>query len=72
MDYCFDQILELVTALNERSDAKTFADLYTICLMVANTLASNCVIIKKVESFVNRMFKMTDGYLIEYNKLNPS
>lgn len=72
MDYCFDQILELVTQLNEKKDAKSFIDLHDICLMIANTLVGNCVIMKKIESFVNRMFKMTDGYLVEYNKLNTN
>jgi hypothetical protein len=36
-------------------------------MMAANTLITNCLINKKIDSFVNKMFKMADGYLTEHN-----
>ena len=38
--------------------------------MAANTLVSNCAISKKIDTFVNKMFKMADGYLQDNNKLS--
>ena len=40
--------------------------------MSANTLIQNCQITKKVETIVNKMFKMADGYLQDYQKLPQS
>jgi hypothetical protein len=40
-------------------------------MMVANLLIANCQMTKKTEGFVNKMFKMADGYLTEHNKLAP-
>lgn len=37
-------------------------------MLVANTLTSNCLITKKIETYVNKMFKMSDEYLLENNK----
>ena len=38
-------------------------------MLVANTLTSNCIISKKVETYINKMFKMSDEYLLENNKI---
>lgn len=35
--------------------------------MAANVLISNCQMNKKIDSFVNKMFKMADGYLTDHN-----
>lgn len=34
-------------------------------------MLQNCQFTKKVETFVNKMFKMADGYLQDYQKLPP-
>ena len=31
--------------------------------MIANLLIANCLINKKIETFINKMFKMADGFL---------
>jgi hypothetical protein len=36
--------------------------------MAANTLISHCQMTKKIEVFVNKLFKMADGYLAEHMK----
>jgi hypothetical protein len=41
--------------------------LFEITMMTANLLIANCLINKKIEGFVNKMFKMADGYLQEHN-----
>lgn len=38
--------------------------------MAANTLVCNCAINKKIDTFVNKMFKMADGYLTDNNKVS--
>ena len=38
-------------------------------IMAANALISNCQVNKKIDTFVNKMFKMADGYLTENNKV---
>jgi hypothetical protein len=37
-------------------------------MTAANTLIMNCQVSKKIDQFVNKMFKMADGYMTEYNK----
>ena len=39
-------------------------------MLAANALVQNCAVSKKVDSMVNKMFKMADGYLSENNKVN--
>jgi hypothetical protein len=45
--------------------------LFTGCLDAANLLIGNCELSGKLNSFVNKMFKMSDGYLVAYNKTQP-
>mmetsp|Transcript_35456 Transcript_35456/g.43371 ORF Transcript_35456/g.43371 Transcript_35456/m.43371 type:complete len:102 (+) Transcript_35456:2686-2991(+) len=40
--------------------------LITICMIAANLLVACCqVSVKKISSFINKLFKMSDGYLNE-------
>ena len=39
-------------------------------MTAANIMIQNCIYVKKVDSFINKMFKMADGYLTENNKIN--
>ena len=71
LDFCFDQILELIEKLNEVK-VSYFGTLFQICILAANSLISHCQITKKVETFVNKLFKMADGYLTEHSKLPVS
>jgi hypothetical protein len=65
LDFCFDQILEMIEKLNELK-ASYFGVLFQICILASNTLIAHCQISKKIETFVNKMFKMADGYLTEH------
>jgi hypothetical protein len=71
LDFCFDQILEIIEKLNENKNSYN-GILFQICIMSANTLIQNCQFTKKIETFVNKMFKMSDGYLQDYQKLPQS
>jgi hypothetical protein len=67
MDYCFAQILEAITTLNETKDQHLMQLNFT-CLRSANILISNAQVnVKKVNSYVNKMFKMADAYMQEHN-----
>ena len=66
LDYCFDQVLEIIEKLNE-AKSSYLVELFNVCILAANTLIANCQMTKKVDSFVNKMFKMADGYLSENN-----
>ena len=67
MDFCFSQILEAITQMNEQKESH-LKELNLICLNTANILVSQCQVnVKKVSSYVNKMFKMADGYMEEYN-----
>ncbi len=41
-------------------------------MMAANALIANCSVSKKIDTFVNKMFKMADGYLTEHNKTSSA
>ena len=71
LDFCFDQVLEIIQKLDEVKQSH-YGTLFQICLIAANTLIANCQITKKVETFVNKMFKMADGYLTEYQKMSSA
>lgn len=71
LDFCFDQVLEIIEKLNELK-ASYFGTLFQICILAANTLIAHCQITKKIEVFINKMFKMADTYLTEHNKLPVS
>ena len=68
LDHCFDQILETIEKLNEVK-VSYFGVLFQMCILAANTLIAHCQMTKKIETFINKMFKMADGYLTEYSKL---
>lgn len=68
LDFCFDQILEILEKLNENK-ASYYPVLFQICILSANTLISHCQMTKKIEVFINKLFKMADGFLAEYSKL---
>jgi len=63
--------LETIEKLNEIKTSY-FGVLFQVCILAANTLISHCQMTKKIESFINKMFKMADGYLTEHNKLPVS
>jgi hypothetical protein len=67
MDFCFDQILEIIEKLNEVKQSY-YKDLFNIVMMTANLLIANSQFTKKVDTFINKMFKMADGFLTENNK----
>ena len=65
MDYCFGQMLEVITGMNEQKEKHT-EFLITACMIAANLLVTTCQLsVKKISSFVNKLFKMSDGYLSE-------
>lgn len=65
LDFCFGQILELITSMNEEK-AKHTEQLVQSCMIAANLLVTTTqVSVKKISSFTNKLFKMSDGYLGE-------
>jgi len=65
MDFCFAQILQFITDMNEQKEQHT-EPLISICMIAANCLVGNCqVSVKKISTFINKLFKMSDGYLNE-------
>jgi hypothetical protein len=70
MDFLFDQILEEIASLNEIKQ-QHYRQIHDICLQAASCLIMNCAYTKKVDSFVNKMFKMADSYVTENNGVSP-
>ena len=70
MDYCYDQILEVIQKLDEKKSVYNPV-LFEISLLAANLLIQNCLLTKRVDGFINKMFMMADGYLNEHNKVAP-
>lgn len=67
MDFCFAELLECITELNEKK-SEHLQELNRLCIFAANVLISSCnVSVKKISSYTNKMFKMSDGYLEEFN-----
>lgn len=63
MDFCFGEILEYITKMNEEKE-KHSEELIEVCMMAANLLVNTCqVSVKKISSFINKLFKMSDGFL---------
>lgn len=63
MDFCFAELLEFITMMNE-TKGEHLEPLITICMIAANLLVTTCsVSVKKVSTFVNKLFKMSDGYV---------
>lgn len=68
IDYCFGQILEIVTKLNE-SKASNLKPLFMVCISSANLLVSNGNYgVRSISNISNKMFKMADGFLTEWNQ----
>lgn len=66
-DYCFNQILDIITKLNENKSAH-LKSLFHICVKTANLLVANGnYSTRSISNISNKMFKMADGYLTEYN-----
>lgn len=68
MDHCFEQIMEIIQKLDEVKE-QYYPVLFEACLDSANILIGNCQLSGKVNSYINKMFKMSDKYLVEHNKL---
>lgn len=68
MDHCFELIMEVIQKLDETKE-QYYPVLFESCLDSANILIGNCEIQGKVNSYINKMFKMSDKYLVEHNKL---
>ena len=67
LDYCFNQILDIITKLNENKSAN-LKNLFNICVRTANVLVANGNFsTRSISNISNKMFKMADGYLTEYN-----
>ena len=63
IDFCFAEILEYITKMNEEKEQHIDA-LIEICMLSANLLVTTCQVSqKKISSFINKLFKMSDGFL---------
>lgn len=71
IDYCFDQILELIQKLDAVKE-QYYTVLFNGCLDAANILIGTCNLNQKTTGFINKMFKMSDKYLVEHNKVAPA
>lgn len=65
-------MLDTITRLNEQKNQYS-GELFTLCLTSANVLigvanAGN----KQIGAFINKMFKMADGFLTDYNARLPA
>ena len=60
--------MEIIQKLDEVKD-QYLPVLFEACLDSANLLIGNCQISGKVNSYINKMFKMSDKYLVEHQKL---
>ena len=68
MDHCFDEILEIIQKLDALKQ-QYYPVLFESCLDLANVLIGNCNYNPKVVSFINKMFKVSDKYLVENNQM---
>ena len=60
VDYCFGQILEIITKLNE-TKSMHLKSLYQICIRTANLLVANGnYSVRSIANISNKMFKMSD------------
>lgn len=67
MDDIFSEVLETITKLNGMK-ASHLKELFFMAVTAANTLIVNCdVMNKSISSYTNKLFKMSDGYLTEFN-----
>lgn len=69
MDHCFEQILETIQKLDAVKD-QYYPVLFDTCMDAANILIGNCAVnTKPINGFVNKLFKMSDKYMNEHNKV---
>ena len=69
MDHCFEQILDTIQKLDAVKD-QYLEVLFDTCMDAANILIGNCAVNSKpINGFVNKMFKMSDKYMAEHNKI---
>lgn len=68
IDYCFSQITEIIMRMDEVKD-QYYPVLFESCLDAANLIVSTCEPAKQSNSCVNKMFKLSDGYLVGHNKM---
>jgi hypothetical protein len=70
IDYCFSQMTEIIQRMDEVKD-QYYSVLFESCLDAANLIVSTCDPAKPTNSCVNKMFKLSDGYLLAYNAKVP-
>ena len=71
MDFCFSQVLEKITSMNDQKDLYA-KQLFMICVDSANLLVSVANTgSRDVSKFVNKMFKMADQFMQDYNSKLP-
>jgi hypothetical protein len=72
MDYCFAMVLEQITTMNEQKNVYA-ADLFRLSISCANLLIGvGNTGTKQIASYINKMFKMADGYMTDYNNTLPA
>lgn len=72
MDASFAAVLEIITKLNDVKD-QHLKELFILCINSANLLIGvGNTGTKQINSFVNKMFKMADQYMSEYNAKLPA
>jgi len=72
MDFCFAQVLEKITKMNEEKE-KYGKELFMLCINCANLLVGvGNTGARDVSKFVNKMFKMADTFLTDYNNRLPA
>jgi hypothetical protein len=59
--------LEIIEKLNEVKQ-QHYKTLFEVCMAAANLLIGTTLFNKKIDTFINKMFKMADGFLLEFNK----
>lgn len=69
IDYCFQQIADIISKMNEVQE-RYYPVLFESTLDAANLLLTTCELAgqKPTTSFINKMFKLSDGYLVNHNK----
>ena len=71
MDFCFEETLDIITKLNGNK-ANNLEQLAYTTIWAAGTLISCCDLsVRQISSYINKLFKMADGYITEYNATIP-
>jgi len=72
MDFCFAQVLEKITKMNEEKE-KYGKELFMLVINCANLLIGvGNTGSRDISKFVNKMFKMADGFMTEFNSRLPA